>query len=54
MVVAIFLGIQPAFFHAVDGHALYFPFGLKVTLAGIVPTHLIVAGPVEAIRSAQR
>jgi cobalt ECF transporter T component CbiQ len=52
LVVAIFLGIQPAFFHTASGQALYFPFGLKVTIAGMVPTHMVIAGPVEAVVTA--
>ena len=50
--VAVVLGIQPAFFHTAGGQALYFPFGLKVTITGMVPTHMLIAGPVEAIVTA--
>ncbi len=46
--VAILLGIQPALFHEANGHALYFPFGLNVTLPAMLAVHLIVAGPAEA------
>lgn len=47
--VAILLGIQPALFHEPNGHALYFPFGLSVTLPAMLATHLLIAGPAEAI-----
>ena len=48
-VVAVVLGIQPALFHEANGHALYFPFGLRITLPAMLSTHLLIAGPVEAI-----
>lgn len=48
-VVAVLLGIQPALFHEPNGQALYFPFGLKVTLPAMLGTHLLIAGPAEAI-----
>ena len=47
--VAVLLGIQPALFHEANGHALYFPFGLNITLPAMLSTHLLVAGPVEAV-----
>jgi cobalt/nickel transport system permease protein len=47
--VALLLGIQPALFHEPNGHALYFPFGLNVTLPAMLGTHLVIAGPAEAI-----
>ncbi len=46
--VAVLLGIQPALFHEADGRALYFPFGLHITLPAMLSTHLLIAGPVEA------
>ena len=46
--VAILLGIQPALFHEANGHALYFPFGLTVTLPAMLSVHMLVAGPAEA------
>lgn len=46
--VAVLLGIQPSLFHEADGRALYFPFGLHITLPAMLSTHLLVAGPVEA------
>jgi cobalt/nickel transport system permease protein len=49
LLVAVILGIQPALHHDAAGHALYFPFGLSVTLPAILVAHLLVAGPVEAI-----
>lgn len=48
-IVAVLLGIQPALFHEPNGHALYFPFGLNVTLPAMLGTHLLVAGPAEAV-----
>jgi cobalt/nickel transport system permease protein len=48
-VVAVLLGVQPVFFHKPDGSALYFPFGLKITLPAMLGTHLLIAGPAEAI-----
>ncbi|HLJ54899.1 MAG TPA: cobalt transporter CbiM [Chthonomonadaceae bacterium] len=51
-VVAVLLGIQPALFHEPNGHAIYFPFGLNVTLPAMLAIHLIVAGPAEAIVTA--
>ena len=50
--VALLLGIQPALFHELNGHALYFPFGLGITLPAMLGTHLIVAAPAEAIVTA--
>lgn len=47
--VAVLLGIQPALYHNASGEALYFPFGLRVTLPAMLGTHLMVAGPAEAI-----
>ena len=47
--VALLLGLQPALFHEPNGHALYFPFGLSVTLPAMLATHLLIAGPAEAI-----
>lgn len=48
-IVAVILGIQPALYHAADGHALYFPFGLRVTLPAILLAHMTVAGVAEAV-----
>src|SRR5438105_6429378 len=47
-VASIILGIQPALFHDGAGHALYFPFGLQVTVPAILAAHLTVAGAAEA------
>ncbi len=52
LLVAIFLGIQPAFYRDVDGKALYFPFGLNVTLPAIMSAHLTIAGAAEALVTA--
>ncbi|HLK55077.1 MAG TPA: cobalt transporter CbiM, partial [Chthonomonadaceae bacterium] len=51
-VVALLLGLQPALFHEPNGHALFFPFGLHITLPAMLGTHLIIAGPAEAIVTA--
>ena len=48
LVVAIILGLQPALFHEANGQALYFPFGLRVTVPAILAAHLFVAGSAEA------
>jgi cobalt/nickel transport system permease protein len=52
LLVALFLGIQPAFYRDADGKALYFPFGLNVTLPAIMSAHLTIAGAAEAIVTA--
>lgn len=45
----VLLGIQPVVAHDLTGHALYCPFGLAITVPAMVGTHLLVAGPVEAM-----
>ncbi len=50
--VGVLLGIQPALFHEANGHALYFPFGLAITLPAMLGTHLLMAGPAEAVVTA--
>jgi len=45
----VFLGIQPLIAHDAAGHALYCPFGLNVSVPAMVMSHLLVAGPAEAI-----
>lgn len=47
--VALLLGIQPVLFHEQNGHAIYFPFGLSITLPAMLATHLIIAGPAEGV-----
>lgn len=49
LLASIILGIQPAFFHGADGRALYFPFGLRITIPAIMTAHLLIAGPAEAV-----
>ncbi len=44
-----FLGIQPLVAHDALGHALYCPYGLNVSVPAMVMSHLLVAGPAEAI-----
>ena len=48
-VVALLLGIQPLLYHDAASHALFFPFGLQITLPAMLGTHLLIAGPAEAI-----
>lgn len=45
----ILLGIQPLIAHDAQGRALYFPFGLNVSVPAMVHIHLLVAAPVEAV-----
>lgn len=45
----VMLGIQPLIAHDGAGRALYFPFGVNVSLPAMVHIHLLVAGPVEAV-----
>ncbi len=43
------LGIQPLIAHDAQGRALYFPFGVNVSVPAMVHIHLLVAAPVEAV-----
>jgi cobalt/nickel transport system permease protein len=45
---AVMLGIQPAIARDAAGHALYFPFGLAVTIPALTLEHLLIFGFVEA------
>jgi cobalt/nickel transport system permease protein len=45
----VILGIQPLLAHDAMGHALYFPFGLAVSVPAMLMTHLLIAAPAEAI-----
>ena len=45
----ILLGIQPLIAQDPSGRALYFPFGLNVSVPAMVHIHLLVAAPVEAV-----
>lgn len=47
LLVAVLLGVQPTLFREGE-RALYFPFGLDVTIPAIVLPHLLVVGFVEA------
>ena len=47
-VVAIVLGIQPIFWSE-NGHPLYFPFDLKITIPAMVGEHMLFFGVVEGI-----
>lgn len=44
----VLLGIQPLIAHDAAGRALYFPFGMNVSVPAMVHIHLLVAAPVEA------
>ena len=52
MLTAILLGVQPGLYHEPNGHAIYFPFGLSATLPAMLSTHLLIAGPAEAMVTA--
>lgn len=43
------LGLQPLLFHTANGRALYFPYGLKVSIPAMMLAHLTVAGLAEAV-----
>ncbi len=45
----LMLGIQPLMAHDAQGRALYFPFGVNVSVPAMVHIHLLVAAPVEAV-----
>ncbi|AAM23545.1 MAG: Cobalamin biosynthesis protein CbiM [Caldanaerobacter subterraneus] len=49
---AVELGIQPMLFHTATGKALYFPYGLNISIPAMMFAHLTVAGFVEAIVTA--
>lgn len=49
LLVAVMLGVQPAFYRGPDGRALYFPFGLSITIPAIMAAHLTIAGVAEAV-----
>jgi cobalt/nickel transport system permease protein len=49
LLAAIELGVQPMFFRDVAGHALYFPYGLEISIPAMMIGHLTIAGAVEAI-----
>lgn len=49
LLTAVELGIQPMFFRDAAGRALYFPYGLDVSIPAMLLGHLTVAGGVEAI-----
>lgn len=49
LAVAVILGVQPSLAHNASGQALYCPFGLSVTVPALMMTHLLAAGPAEAI-----
>lgn len=49
LLTAVELGIQPLLFKDAAGHALYFPYGLDVSIPTMMIGHLTVAGGVEAV-----
>jgi cobalt/nickel transport system permease protein len=40
--MALALGVQPVIAHADDGHPLFFPFGLSVTLPAVMIPHALI------------
>lgn len=48
LLTAIELGIQPLLFRDAAGHALYFPYGLEVSIPAMLVGHLTIAGLAEA------
>jgi cobalt/nickel transport system permease protein len=52
LAAGIILGLQPTLAHDSLGHAIYFPFGLAVSVPAMLGAHLLVAGPVEALVTA--
>ncbi len=48
LLTAVELGLQPLFFRDAAGHALYFPYGLEVSIPAMLIGHLTIAGAVEA------
>jgi cobalt/nickel transport system permease protein len=49
LLTGIELGIQPILFHDAAGHALYFPYGLEISIPAMLGGHLTIAGAVEAL-----
>ncbi len=49
---AVELGIQPIFFHAANGAALYCPYPLAVSIPAMMLAHGLFAGPLEAALTA--
>ncbi len=49
LLTAVELGLQPVLFRDAAGHALYFPYGLQVSVPAMLIGHLTIAGAVEAL-----
>src|SRR5437870_12814038 len=49
LLAAVELGVQPILFNDGQGHALYFPYGLEISIPAMLSGHLTVAGAVEAV-----
>lgn len=49
LLTALELGIQPMLFHDAAGHALYFPYGLEISISAMLGGHLTIAGAIEAL-----
>jgi len=49
LAVAIQLGLQPVLFHAADGTPLYNPYGFRTALLAMIPSHALIAAPVEGM-----
>lgn len=45
----VMLGLQPLIAYDAAGRALYFPFGMNISVPAMVHIHLLVAAPVEAV-----
>jgi cobalt/nickel transport system permease protein len=52
LATAVELGIQPAIARAPDGTPLFCPYGLGVSIPGVMIWHLLLFGPVEAVATA--
>jgi len=46
---AIILGIQPLLWHSANGHPLYFPFGLSVSIPAMMGAHLLIFGVIDGV-----
>lgn len=49
LATAIEMGIQPIFFKTITGEPLYGFYDLSITIPAVMFSHLLVAGPIEAI-----
>ena len=49
LLTAVELGIQPLLFHDAAGRALYFPYGLDISIPAMLLGHLTIAGIAEGV-----